>query len=180
MGAMASEISSLTIFYSTFYSGADQRKHQSSASLAIVRGIHRWPVYSPHKGPVTRKMVPFDDVITIKFQQPEASMWYWRPPELFSQNKTQFSVEQAHSQLNTWPKKYRLFCSNPWKDVIDIKVPVDCRLGQWPALHQYYVCFLTPWDVKRGRLIDDIFVVFIYRTNSEHVTRAKDLPKGCR
>ena len=40
---------------STVYSGADQRKHQSSASLAFVRGIHRWPVNSPHKGPVTRK-----------------------------------------------------------------------------------------------------------------------------
>ena len=38
-------------------------KHQSSASLAFVLGIHRWPVNSPHKGPVTRKMFPFDDVI---------------------------------------------------------------------------------------------------------------------
>ena len=53
----------LTIVYSTLYSGADQRKHQSSASLAFVRGIHRSPVNSPHKGPVTRKMFPFDDVI---------------------------------------------------------------------------------------------------------------------
>ena len=44
-------------------SGADQRKHQSAASLAFVRGIHRWPVDSPQKGPVTRKMFPFDDVI---------------------------------------------------------------------------------------------------------------------
>ena len=39
------------------------RKHQSSASLAFVRGIHRGPVNSPHKWPVTRKMFPFDDVI---------------------------------------------------------------------------------------------------------------------
>ena len=39
------------------------RKHQSSASLAFVRGIHRCPVNSPHKGPVTRKVLPFDDVI---------------------------------------------------------------------------------------------------------------------
>ena len=31
--------------------------------MAFVRGIHRWPVNSPHKGPVTRKMFPFDDVI---------------------------------------------------------------------------------------------------------------------
>ena len=63
MSAMASQISSLTIVYSTVYSGADQRKHQSSASLAFVRRIHRWPVNSPHKGPVTQKMIPFDDVI---------------------------------------------------------------------------------------------------------------------
>ena len=63
MGAMASQITSLAIVYSTVYSGADQRKHQSSASLAFVRGIHRWPVNSPHKWPVTRKIFPFDDVI---------------------------------------------------------------------------------------------------------------------
>ena len=63
MGAIASQITSLAIVYSTVYSGEDQRKHQSSASLAFVWGIHRWPVNSPHKGPVTRKMLPFDDVI---------------------------------------------------------------------------------------------------------------------
>ena len=62
MGAMASQIASLTIVYLTVYS--DQRKHQSStASQAFVRGIHRWLANSPHKWPVTRKMFPFDDVI---------------------------------------------------------------------------------------------------------------------
>ena len=63
MGAMASHVTSLTIVYSTVYSGTDQRKHQSSASLAFVWGIHRWPVNFPPKGPVTRIMFPFDDVI---------------------------------------------------------------------------------------------------------------------
>ena len=63
MGSIASQITSLTIVYSTVYSGTDQRKHQSSTSLAFVRGIHRRPVNSPHKGPVTRKMFPYDDVI---------------------------------------------------------------------------------------------------------------------
>ena len=63
IGAIASQITSLTIVYSMVYSGADQRKHESSASLAFVRGIHRGPVNSPHKWPVTRKMFPFDDVI---------------------------------------------------------------------------------------------------------------------
>ena len=63
MGAIASYITSLTSVYSTVYSSADQRKHQSSASLAFIWGIHRWPVNSPHKWPVTRKMFPFDYVI---------------------------------------------------------------------------------------------------------------------
>ena len=63
MGAMPSLITGMTIVYLTACSGADQRKHQSSASLAFVRGIHRWPVNSPHKSPVTRKMFSFDDVI---------------------------------------------------------------------------------------------------------------------
>ena len=58
MGAMSSQIISLTIVYSTVYSVADRRKHQSSASLAFVRGIHRWPVSSPHKSQVTRKKFP--------------------------------------------------------------------------------------------------------------------------
>ena len=63
MSLMASQITSLTIVYSHVCSGTDQRKHQSSASLAFVRGIHRGPVNSPHKRPVSRKMFPFDDVI---------------------------------------------------------------------------------------------------------------------
>ena len=67
MSTIASQITSLTIVYSTIYSGVDQSKHQSSASLAFVWGIHRGPVNSPHKWPVTRKMFPFDDVI-MKYQ----------------------------------------------------------------------------------------------------------------
>ena len=63
MGAMASRISSLAFVCTTVYSGADQRQHQSSASQAFVLGIHRGPVNSPHKRPVTRKMSQFDDVI---------------------------------------------------------------------------------------------------------------------
>ena len=63
MGTIASQIINLTTVYSTVYPDVDQRKHQSSASLAFVRGIHRGPVNSPHRWPVTRKMFPFDDVI---------------------------------------------------------------------------------------------------------------------
>ena len=60
MRALVAKITSLTIVYSTRYPGTDE-KNQSSAPLAFVRGKHRWPVNSPHKGPVTRKMFPFDD-----------------------------------------------------------------------------------------------------------------------
>ena len=63
MTMLASQITSLTVVYSIVYSGVNQRKHQSSASLAFVLEIHRGPVNFPHKWPVTRKMFPFDDVI---------------------------------------------------------------------------------------------------------------------
>ena len=61
MGTIASQITSLTNVYSNVYWGTDQRKHQSSASLAFVRGIHKWPV--------TRKTFPFDDVIMLVLQE---------------------------------------------------------------------------------------------------------------
>ena len=63
MGPIASQIISLTIVYSTMYSGADQSKHQIFGSLAFGRGISRWPVNSPDKWSVTRKMFPFGDVV---------------------------------------------------------------------------------------------------------------------
>ena len=53
----------MEIRQSNVYSGTDRRKHQNSASVAFVSGIHRWPVNSQHKGPVMWKMFPFDDVI---------------------------------------------------------------------------------------------------------------------
>ena len=78
-GPMASQITSLPIVYSAVYSGADQRKHQRSVLLAFVRGIHWWPVNSPHKGPVTWKMFPFDHVImkALLWVNYEHWMNYW-------------------------------------------------------------------------------------------------------
>ena len=75
MSALASQITGVSIIYSTVYSGTDQRKHQNSASLALVGGIHRWPVNSPHKGRVTQKMLPFDDVITLTLG-PSLLSWF--------------------------------------------------------------------------------------------------------
>ena len=62
MGTVISQITSLTIVYSTIYS-RKSKKNQSPALLDFVRGIHRWLVNSLHKWPVTRQMFPFDDVI---------------------------------------------------------------------------------------------------------------------
>ena len=75
MGAKASQTTSLTIVYSSVYSGEDRRKHQSSASLAFVRGIHRWPVNSLHKWPVTLKMFLFDDVIMHQMTEYITGLW---------------------------------------------------------------------------------------------------------
>ena len=63
MSAMESHITGVSIVCLAVCSGADQRKYKSSASRTFARGIHRWLVDSPHKGPVTRKLLPYDDVI---------------------------------------------------------------------------------------------------------------------
>ena len=80
MTTIASQITSLTAAYSTVYSDADQRKHQSSVSLAFVWEIHRRPVNSAHKGQVTRKMFPFNDVIMYKLDDNPASLMRSRHP----------------------------------------------------------------------------------------------------
>ena len=84
MGAVTFQVTNLTIIYLTVYSGADERKHQSSSSLAFVWGIHWSSVNSPHKWPVTRKMFPFDDVKMAHRSQQRGRLWtgtifHWAP-----------------------------------------------------------------------------------------------------
>ena len=101
MGAMASQITCLTIVYSAVYSGADSRKHQSSASLAFVGGINRWAVNSPHKWPVTRKMFPFDDVIKLK----RKLLLHWQKSHLYIISLYQYTPFNAiikKSLLQQW------------------------------------------------------------------------------
>ena len=89
MDLMASQITSLTIVYSTVYSAAEQRKYRSSASLAFMWGIHRWPVNSQHKWPVTRKMFPFDDVImTRRYPRSLLTLSVVKSPNTFSVQKS--------------------------------------------------------------------------------------------
>ena len=113
MSTMASQITSVTIVYSIVYSGADQRKHQSSASLAFVREIHRWPVNSPHKELVTRKMFPFDDVIMYQ-EYNKCSLL--SNPEVCCMHAILFALLKRtipwHLQLNT---KWKLF-THHWRE----------------------------------------------------------------
>ena len=102
MSTIASQITSLTIVYSTIYSGADQSKHQSSASLAFVGGIHRGPVNSPHKWPVTRKMFPFDDVIMIFGMISRDESGWAQPARDDRYNATSSLVGWAHTQNDPW------------------------------------------------------------------------------
>ena len=88
MSAVASQITGVSIVCSTVGSGANQRKHQSSASLAFVRGIHRWPLNSPHKRPLTRKMFSFDDAIMHRMNPPHSDLIY-----------TTKKAQQNHTQL---------------------------------------------------------------------------------
>ena len=109
MDSIASQITSLTIVYLTVHSGTDQRKHQSSASLAFVWEIHRWPVNFPHKWPVTRKMFPFDDVI----------MW---PMDSSDEVPVMVNVYQCHDailfrNMGTWVMMNWLYFAEYW-DVI--------------------------------------------------------------
>ena len=94
---MAFQITSLTTVYSTVYSGTDQRKHQSSASLAFVRGIHRWPVNSPRKWPVTRKMFPLDDVIMRRNKR--ATYKHFNENAVYSYN---YSLAHKVSRIPIW------------------------------------------------------------------------------
>ena len=133
MSTMASQIASLTND-TTVYSDADKKKHQSSASLAFVRGIHRWPVNSPHKGPVTRKMFPFDDVIMIVEVVawcPEAASLYpyqcwpllinialWSSPEMLKMCIFHMSLKMINLMLQPhWVKLTRCRCHLHLKEI---------------------------------------------------------------
>ena len=132
MGAMASQITSLAM-YSTVYSGQGQRKHQSSASLTFVWGIHRWPVNSPHKWPLTRKMFPFDDVIMVEFSALNLRL------SICNQNIAIF-IWLALAKYLLMHKK-----SKPW-NVID-KMFCDSR-------SQLNIWWIVPFDSKYMQLLN--------------------------
>ena len=129
MGTMTYQITGLTSVYSTDYSGADQRKHQSSASLARVRRIHRWTVNSPHKGPVTRKIFPFDDVIMICFNwNCGNSTHQYVLLDIISCYRTTCISSQT---VKIWIKRSistrRHFQKNSWKDDVYILFQISLK-----------------------------------------------------
>ena len=147
MGSMASQITYLTIVYSSVYSGADQRKHQSSTSLAFVRGIHRRPV--------TRKMLSFDDVIMlILFPQ-----WYF-PKDIYSLTWMGNQLSLLFFLLNTKPFYNHHFNSSPssdaymrqWFEVAFALILAWCRIGakplSKPMLSYYQLDLLEQTSVK--------------------------------
>ena len=108
MSIMASQITSILIICFTVCADADKKKHQSSASLAFVRGIHQWPVNSFHKGPLTPNRCLFADLVMFL-----ALKW------LFVNKAKQNKTDQMHRlnwniQFNVWISwaKYvnKLFC----------------------------------------------------------------------
>ena len=127
MSAIAFQITSPTILYSTIYSGADQRKHQSSASLAFVWGIHRWPVNSPHKGPVTRKRFPFDDIIMSFYLNSHRDNGWVRRQQKHDVNWLNQPIE--------YPRKAK-FIGPTWGP------PGSCRPQMGPML--------APWTLLSG------------------------------
>ena len=118
MSMVGSPITRVSNVCSTVCSGADQGKHQSIALLASVRGIHRWPINSPQKGPVTRKMFPFDDVVMTQYQYmplyfDDSSQWF----DSLYLNKTancmvvaeiQVFMLAFHDSVMTW-KRFRYY-----------------------------------------------------------------------
>ena len=127
MGAIASQIPSLTIVYSTVYSGADQRKHVTG----LCAGNSPWPVNSPHKWPVTRKMFPLDDVI----------MWYKKPMS------RQIIVI---TRIMKW-----------WISTCHLAIPIMCRYWEiriiqfhicWDPVDAFFYKSILPCLTKRNNI----------------------------
>ena len=145
MGTMASQITSLTIVYSTVYSGTGQRNHQSSASLTFVQRIHRWPVNSLHKGTVTRKMFPFDDVIMVtassQFCETKMQIYLSTFPEIYSVQQWINKRFKVISQRKNNVESICCFCKYMQIDLSNWIVLIQCP-GFTPC----------HWDVARKHI----------------------------
>ena len=148
MGAIAHQINTVMIVYWTVYSGADQRKHQSSASLAFAWKIHRWPLNFPHKGPVTRKcfylMTPSCSICHIQCQA-----IVWNSDHTLSKYTFKWRINPTWWRIKWWP------VNSPHKD-------------QWRRASMFtLICtWLNVWvnnrgagDLRRLQAHDDVAVM---------------------
>ena len=101
MSAKASQIPGVLIVCSPVGSGTDQRKPQSSAPLVVVRGINRWPVNSPYRGPVRRTKFPFDDVIMIE-NRLKSELWIWIELHLLITFSIRFPASYSTYECYKW------------------------------------------------------------------------------
>ena len=149
LGVMASQITSRTIVYSIAHSGADRRKHQSSASLAFVRGIHRRPVNSPYKGSVTRKMCPFDDVIML-FSVVAMNTWTTAFTEALKGHRVVWKIEIYYLIRMTYEWKSM---SSGWHNNIVVtrpdEIPISAKSSGWHMV-VWYVIRMTYCSVQKS------------------------------
>ena len=164
MSAKASQITSLTIVYSSIYSGVDKRKHQSSASLYFMRGIHLWPVNSPHKGQVTRKVFSFDDVVMIETAR---SCWMFPVPiSIFNpfslRRRGSYFIAHRPNTLNVCINSISTVCKlalrrmalNTCDDKSTfVQVMAWCRRVPSHYLNQCWPRSMSPYHVTRLRCV---------------------------
>ena len=130
MSGMAYQITGTSIVCSTVWSGADQRKHQSYASLAIVKGIHRWSLVSPHKGPVTRRSF---HVMTPSCTTHTFRLWAHKPfvkwvPEPFNTHDT----EEVHGIY------YQVIICYRWI-IVNETLGTNCWSDSWVKIQIFSV-----------------------------------------
>ena len=152
---MAAQITSVFIVYPIVSSGTDQRKQHSSASLAFERGIHRGPVNSPHRRPVTRKMSPFDDVIMRQQVRILVQMMAWQWTGVKPLAEPWWPLHQQPNDLINWftsqseiikvPRHHRVIVST-WYFIIVHGLLVIFHVG-FIVLGQQHVMVI--WDSPR-------------------------------
>ena len=151
MSAMASQITGVSIVYPTVCSGVVQRKHQSSASLAFVRGIHRCPVNFPHKGPVTRKMFPFDYVI---MGRDKCTLTHWH------RNNMGTILQIVFTKLFSWMKMILHWFKFHWNLPPMVQIMINHPWLRWTeqaashGLNQIKSIFLT--HIYGSVVLDDL------------------------
>ena len=158
MDTIASQITSLTIVYSTVYSGADQRKHQSSASLAFVWGIHRGPVNSPHKWPVRRKMFPFDDVIMTWY----FSKWNCSTRLLWTRYRTYISIGSVNSLAPYKRQAITGASDEPWNQIRLF----EGRFAQNRSRKSSFTLHASLWHRLQGIYIQSTYPKAVHSCNN--------------